>query len=83
MKHIDAVIHIHDLVVRKGYENIGIGASLMQAVLEEAQADGVAKTSLACEKPLSSFYTAWGLTLKATFMVKYQDNAFSSFDTDD
>ncbi len=30
----------------------------MQAVLEEAQAEDVAKTSLACEESLSSFYAA-------------------------
>ena len=69
--------YIHDLVVRRGYDNIGIGASLMQAVLEEAQAEHVAKTSLACEEPLSSFYATWGFQPKATFMVKYQDGAFS------
>jgi glucosamine-phosphate N-acetyltransferase len=54
------VAHIEDVSVRKGYEGIGIGGSVVQAAVKEAKRLGCYKVILDCNEKLVEFYGRLG-----------------------
>ena len=52
--------HIEDVAVRKGYEEKGVGGSLLRAALEMAEASACYKCILDCKDELVSFYEKLG-----------------------
>jgi glucosamine-phosphate N-acetyltransferase len=54
------VCHIEDVVIRKGFENLGIGSILIEKALELAVQDKCYKVILNCSRYNSSFYEKFG-----------------------
>src|ERR687898_1949636 len=54
------VCHIEDVVTRKGFENLGIGSSLVEKALELAVQEQCYKIILNCSKYNSGFYEKFG-----------------------
>ena len=65
--------HIEDVVVRKDYEDQGIGMNLVNSLLDVAKQRKCYKTILNCEDSLKPFYEKIGFK-KATNEMRYDHN---------
>lgn len=52
--------HIEDVAVKKGYEGMGVGSSLVSAAVETARGLGCYKCILDCKEELVGFYQRLG-----------------------
>jgi glucosamine-phosphate N-acetyltransferase len=67
---LSTIGHIEDVVVKKGYRNVGIGKSMVSFLLNEASLRSCYKVLLSCNENNTGFYAKHGFKCKEITMRK-------------
>lgn len=74
--------HVEDVVVREEYRHLGVGAKLVEHLVEVARSSRLYKLTLSCRPELTPFYTRCGFEQTEVTMSRYLCDSSSAGTTE-